>query len=77
MRATAAVTLVWALIASPFIGYQMRRALDISAGDVSALFNTPFTLVVYIVLAAAVVVPLAIRVGRAGKKTADDAVPVA
>lgn len=42
-------------ILGPLAEVQLRRALDIAGGDVSALVSTPFTIVVYVTLLAALV----------------------
>jgi putative tricarboxylic transport membrane protein len=42
-------------ILGPLAEVQLRRALDIAGGDVLTLVSTPFTIVVYVTLAAALV----------------------
>jgi putative tricarboxylic transport membrane protein len=42
-------------ILGPLAEVQLRRALDIAGGDVLTLISTPFTIVVYLTLAAALV----------------------
>ena len=42
-------------ILGPLAEVQLRRALDIAGGDVSTLVSTPFTIVVYVTLVAALV----------------------
>jgi putative tricarboxylic transport membrane protein len=53
--------LIVGAILGPLAELQMRRTLDISAGDLSSLVNTPFTMVVYILLALAIGAPLVHR----------------
>ncbi|MDN3481380.1 tripartite tricarboxylate transporter permease [Arthrobacter sp. APC 3897] len=56
--------LIVGAILGPLAELQMRRALDISAGDLSALVSTPFTVVVYAVLALVILVPMFLRASR-------------
>ena len=56
--------LVIGAILGPLAELQFRRTLDISAGDLGALINTPFTIVVYVLLAVFIIVPLVLRFGR-------------
>lgn len=61
--------LIVGAILGPLAELQMRRALDISAGDLTTLVGTPFTVIVYILLALVILVPTALRFRRRG---ADD-----
>jgi putative tricarboxylic transport membrane protein len=56
--------LIVGAILGPLAELQLRRALDISAGDLSTLVATPFTAIVYIVLAAVIIIPAVIRFRR-------------
>ena len=49
------------VILGPRAEVQMRRALQISDGDVGGLFNTPFSLTVYAVIAVVILWPLVNR----------------
>jgi putative tricarboxylic transport membrane protein len=49
--------LIIGLILGPMAELQMRRALQISAGDPSALFATPLSKVLYLVLALVIITP--------------------
>lgn len=53
--------LIVGAILGPLAELQLRRALDISAGDIGTLFNTPFTITVYLLLIAALLLPGVIR----------------
>jgi putative tricarboxylic transport membrane protein len=55
-------------ILGPLAEVQLRRALDIAGGDVLTLVSTPFTIVVYLTLAAMLVggYLLRRRTGREG-----------
>lgn len=57
--------LIIGLILSPMAELQMRRSLQISAGDVSALYATPLSKVLYLLLAVIVFTPF---IWRAIKK---------
>jgi putative tricarboxylic transport membrane protein len=57
--------LIIGLILSPMAELQMRRSLQISAGDVSALYATPLSKVLYLLLAIIVFTPF---IWRAIKK---------
>lgn len=56
--------LIVGAILGPLAELQMRRALDISAGDLSTLVATPFTAIVYILLALVMAVPVVLRLRR-------------
>jgi putative tricarboxylic transport membrane protein len=47
-----------AVVLGPLAETELRRALAVSEGDVSVLWGSPFTVVLYIVLAGALVVSL-------------------
>lgn len=53
--------LIVGAILGPLAELQLRRALDISAGDLSTLVSTPFTMIVYILLAVIIAAPVVLR----------------
>jgi putative tricarboxylic transport membrane protein len=48
-------------ILGPLAEVQLRRALDIAGGDVTTLVSPPFTIVVYLTLAVALVAGVLLR----------------
>jgi putative tricarboxylic transport membrane protein len=46
------------VILGPAAEQQMRRALQLSDGDLTGLVNTPFSIVVYVVIAVLLFFPL-------------------
>ena len=63
------------VILGPAAEQQMRRALQLSDGDLSGLVNTPFSIVVYVVIAVLLFFPL-IRKAIAPKKPTTPSAPV-
>ena len=59
--------LIVGAILGPLAELQLRRTLDISAGDMGAIVGTPFTIVVYAILAVVIIVPLIVRF-RGGRR---------
>jgi putative tricarboxylic transport membrane protein len=55
------------VILGPSAELQMRRALQLSDGSLSGLFNTPFAITVYVIIAVILFFPLIKRV--AGRRT--------
>ena len=55
------------LILGPLAEQQLRRALAISQGDVTALFMSPIAVVLFIIAAAALIVPLILRARGRGQ----------
>jgi putative tricarboxylic transport membrane protein len=52
------------VILGPRSELQLRRALQISDGEITGLVNTPFSVTVYAIVALVVLVPLTVRVAR-------------
>ncbi len=61
--------LILGVILGPLMEAKMREALDLSNGDVSGLFNEGLAIFVYIVIALALVSPLALRLVRGPDKS--------
>ncbi|MBT2546977.1 tripartite tricarboxylate transporter permease [Arthrobacter sp. ISL-65] len=57
--------LILGVILGPRLEKQLRQALQLSAGDVSGLWNEPIAVVVYIIVALVLLWPLAARLWRA------------
>ncbi|WP_332701093.1 tripartite tricarboxylate transporter permease [Devosia sp.] len=55
------------LILGPMAEQQLRRALAISQGDFTALFHSPIAIVLYILAAAAILIPLYFRLRGKGE----------
>jgi putative tricarboxylic transport membrane protein len=55
------------VILGPRAELQLRRALQISDGEISGLFNTPFSLGVYALIALVLLLPLIVKVLRRGR----------
>jgi putative tricarboxylic transport membrane protein len=58
--------LIVGAILGPLAELQLRRALDISAGDLTVLVSSPFSIVVYSVLAVALIAPKVLARRNAG-----------
>jgi putative tricarboxylic transport membrane protein len=56
--------LILGVILGPLMESQLREAMAISDGDVSALWSEPLAVVIYVIVALVVVVPLAVRAVR-------------
>jgi putative tricarboxylic transport membrane protein len=59
-------------ILGPLAELQLRRALDISAGDPMILISTPFSVIVYALLAIALLAPPIVRAVRRRRRHAGD-----
>lgn len=57
--------LILGVILGPRLEKQLRQALQLSAGDVSGLWNEPIAVVVYVIVALVLLWPLAARIWRA------------
>ncbi|BBE70694.1 tripartite tricarboxylate transporter permease [Oharaeibacter diazotrophicus] len=55
------------LILGPLAEQQLRRALSISQGDLTVLVQSPLAIALYLVAAAAILVPIAVRLSGRGK----------
>ncbi|OZC57059.1 tripartite tricarboxylate transporter TctA [Rhodococcus sp. RS1C4] len=55
------VPVIIGVILGPLAEMQLRRALQLSDGDTSVLVSTPFSIVMYCVLAAAIVIPIVFK----------------
>ncbi|WP_210502568.1 tripartite tricarboxylate transporter permease [Nocardioides xinjiangensis] len=53
--------LILGVILGPLMEYRLREAMAISGGEVSALWSEPLAVVIYVVVAVAVVAPLVVR----------------
>ena len=58
------VPAIIAIILGPVAEEQMRRALQISNGELSGLWNTAFSQIVYVVIALLLLVPPIVRAVR-------------
>ena len=58
------VPAIIAIILGPVAEEQMRRALQISNGELSGLWNTAFSQIVYLIIALLLVVPPIVRLVR-------------
>jgi putative tricarboxylic transport membrane protein len=56
--------LILGVILGPLMESQLREAMAISDGDVSALWSEPLAVVIYVIVALVVVVPVALRAVR-------------
>jgi len=55
------------VILGPAAEQQMRRALQLSDGDLVGLVNTPFAIVVYVIIAVLLFFPLILKAVRPEK----------
>jgi len=53
--------LILGVILGPLMEFRLREAMAISGGDVAGLWSEPLAIVVYVVVAMAVITPLAVR----------------
>jgi putative tricarboxylic transport membrane protein len=63
--------LILGVILGPLMELKLREALDLSGGDLSGLFNEPLAVFVYVLIALAIVLPIAL-----GRLRRSPAVPV-
>ena len=49
------------VILGPLMEFRLREAMAISGGDVAGLWSEPLAVVIYVVVAIAVIAPLAVR----------------
>jgi hypothetical protein len=68
--------LIVGVILGPRLEEQLGQALQLSQGDVSALWSEPVAVIVYVVIAALLLAPLVLRLipGRQGPERLEDAV---
>ncbi|GGD16358.1 tripartite tricarboxylate transporter permease [Nocardioides daphniae] len=65
--------LILGVILGPLMEVKLREALDVSGGDISGLFNEGLAIFVYVLVALAVVVPIALsRLRPAGPSLVDE-----
>ena len=53
--------LILGVILGPLMEFRLREAMAISGGEVSALWSEPLAVVIYVIVALAVVAPLVVR----------------
>jgi putative tricarboxylic transport membrane protein len=63
------------VILGPAAEQQMRRALQLSDGDLSGLVNTPFSIIVYLIVTVILLWPLIMRLRRRSHPAAPEQAP--
>ena len=58
--------LILGVILGPLMEFRLREAMAISGGDVSALWSEPLAVVIYVVVAIAVIAPIVVRTRAPG-----------
>jgi putative tricarboxylic transport membrane protein len=53
--------LILGVILGPLMEYRLREAMAISGGSVSALWSEPLAVVIYVIVALAVIAPIVVR----------------